>query len=114
ATLEKSSGGGSVGGVEGEGSATAGGSAPVAGETPPAASVDGEDSPAADGLAEKGASHNSLEALIERLARMIRLEIVEPARALPMLSCEDYRVVEAYGQVYRVEKAEPVSRRIDA
>ena len=94
----------------------------MAGETPPAASVDGEDSPAADGQAEKGAStnsleakgaeSNSLEALVSRLARMIRLEIVEPARALPMLSCDDYRVVEAYGQVYRVEKAEPVARRV--
>src|SRR5207248_2335625 len=58
--------GGGVGGVEGGGRATAVGSALVAGETPPAASVDGEDSPAADGQAEKGASHNSLEALIER------------------------------------------------
>src|SRR5207249_2017670 len=32
----------------------------------------------------------------------------------PMLSCEDYRVVEAYGQCYRVEKTEPVSKRGDA
>ena len=47
--------GGSVGG-EGE-EATAAGSALVAGETPPAASVDGEDSPAADGQAEKGGEH---------------------------------------------------------
>ncbi|HEY7117739.1 MAG TPA: phage portal protein [Tepidisphaeraceae bacterium] len=45
------------------------------------------------------------DALIERAARMIRLEIVEPARALPLLSCEDYRVVEGYGQVWEVEKA---------
>src|SRR5207253_7803864 len=80
--------GGSVGNGE---DATAAGSALVAGETSPAASVDGEDSPAADGQAEKGASHNSFEALVERLARMIRLEIVEPARALPMLSQDDYR-----------------------
>ena len=36
------------------------------------------------------------------------------ARALPMLSCDDYRVVEAYGQVYRLEKSEPVARRVDA
>jgi len=105
-----SGGGGSVG----EGSATAVGSALVAGETSPAASADGEDSPAADDQAEKGASHNSLEALVERLARMIRLEIVEPARALPILSCDDYRVVEAYGQCYRVQKTEPISRRHDA
>jgi hypothetical protein len=44
----------------------------------------------------------------------IRLEIVEPARALPMLSCDDYRVVEAYGQCYRVEKTETISKRVDA
>ncbi|HEV8292481.1 MAG TPA: phage portal protein, partial [Tepidisphaeraceae bacterium] len=107
-------GGGSVGGGEGEGSATAAGSALVAGETSPAARTDGEDSPAADDQAEKGAGYNSLEALVGRLARMIRLEIVEPARALPILSCDDYRVVEAYGQCYRMEKSEPSSRRTDA
>jgi hypothetical protein len=42
---------------------------------------------------------------LQRVARMIRLEIVEPARALPLLSCEDYRVVEAYGQVWERQKA---------
>ena len=46
------------------------------------------------------------DALLQRVARMIRLEIVEPARALPLLSCEDYRVVEAYGQVWEIQKAE--------
>jgi hypothetical protein len=40
---------------------------------------------------------------VQRVARMIRLEIVEPARALPLLACEDYRVVEAYGQVWEKE-----------
>ncbi len=48
------------------------------------------------------------DALLQRVARMIRLEIVEPARALPLLSCEDYRIVEAYGQVWEREKGSGV------
>ena len=45
-------------------------------------------------------------------AQRIRLEIVEPARALPILSSNDYRCVEAYAQVYRIEKraADPVAQ----
>jgi hypothetical protein len=50
-----------------------------------------------------GASTPSREAL-SRLARRVRLEIVEPARALPLLSQNDYRNVEAYAQVYRIDK----------
>ncbi|MGB7159666.1 MAG: phage portal protein [Tepidisphaeraceae bacterium] len=37
-------------------------------------------------------------AQLARLAGMVRLEVVEPARALPFLSSDDYRVVEAYAQ----------------
>jgi len=37
-----------------------------------------------------------------RIARCIRLEIVEPARALPLLDPADYRIVRAYAQVYRI------------
>ena len=43
---------------------------------------------------------DATDALLQRVARMIRLEIVEPARALPLLSHEDWRVIEAYGHVY--------------
>ena len=43
---------------------------------------------------------DSRRAQLARIARMIRLEVVEPARALPFLSADDYRVVEAYGQVW--------------
>ena len=50
-----------------------------------------------------GASRSSLEALLS-LACRIRLEIVEPARALPILSPTDYRCVEAYAQVYRIAR----------
>ncbi|HLL87686.1 MAG TPA: phage portal protein [Tepidisphaeraceae bacterium] len=42
--------------------------------------------------------------VLPRLARMIRLEVVEPARALPVLSPHDYRQVDAYAQVYRVHR----------
>jgi hypothetical protein len=48
-------------------------------------------------------ANNGEDALLRRVARMIRLEIVEPARALPLLSVEDYRVVEGYGQVWERE-----------
>jgi hypothetical protein len=44
------------------------------------------------------------DALLQRVAQMIRFEIVEPARALPLLSCEDYRIVQAYGQVWEREE----------
>jgi Phage portal protein, SPP1 Gp6-like len=50
-----------------------------------------------------GASNISREAL-GSLARRIRLEIVEPARALPLLSAGDYRCVKGYAQVYQVER----------
>ncbi len=50
-------------------------------------------------------ANNGEDALLRRVARMIRLEIVEPARALPLLSAEDYRVVEGYGQVWEREWA---------
>ena len=50
------------------------------------------------------ASPETLEHELERLARMVTLEIVEPARALPFLCAEDWRRVTAYGQVWEVEK----------
>ena len=68
---------------------------------PAHAAEPGSPQPASDS-AEPGARRHSLEALIQRLARMIRLEIVEPTRALPFLSREDYREVDAYGQVYEL------------
>jgi hypothetical protein len=48
---------------------------------------------------------------LQRLARCIRLEIVEPARALPFLSSIDCRVVEAYAQVYRVSRTSKSQRK---
>lgn len=49
--------------------------------------------------AEKGGDFAN-DALLQRIARTIRLEIVEPARALPLLCPNDYRAVEAYAQVW--------------
>lgn len=70
----------------------------------------GEESAAGEGEApaghviqrNPGSSHPSLNARLQRVARMVRLEIVEPARALPFVSAEDWRTLEAYGQVYEV------------
>jgi hypothetical protein len=42
---------------------------------------------------------------LSRLARMVRLEIVEPARALPFLSPGDYRIIEAYGQCFEIPRS---------
>src|SRR5205814_4628602 len=55
---------------------------------PAAGSASGEDASSAESPA--GASQNSLQAL-SSLARRVRLEIVEPARALPILSPEACR-----------------------
>jgi len=72
---------------------------------PPTEETVGGASPiAASDLAGTGARKDSLEALIQRIARMIRLEIVEPTRALPVLAQEDYRIVNAYGQVYEAKR----------
>jgi hypothetical protein len=68
-------------------------SAPVADERP---QIDGT-SPTRD------ATDVSPEAL-ERLARFVRLEIVEPARALPFLCNEDWRVIDTYGQAWEVHR----------
>jgi hypothetical protein len=41
---------------------------------------------------------------------MVRLEIVEPARALPFVSSQDWRKLEAYGQVYEERSQRPEDR----
>ncbi len=66
-------------------------------------------SPSTDNLPDTGASTNSPDA-IDRIARFVRLEIVEPARALPLLSPLDYRLIEGYAQVYEITRTVPVSR----
>lgn len=81
------------------------GPASAAEETPPAAAP--SHAAAMQGSAEPantGASTTSRDSALERIARMIRLEIVEPARALPFLAAEDWRVVEAYGQCWEIER----------
>ncbi len=56
--------------------------------------------PPADELTRTPAASDapSHAAQLARLAAMVRLEVVEPARALPFLSSADYRMVEAYAQ----------------
>lgn len=74
------------------------GSAP----TPQAGSGPSE-RPAEGGLDDQtdaGAANWPPDAAIARIARRIRLEIVEPARALPFLDGRDWRRVAAYAQVY--------------
>lgn len=58
---------------------------------------------------EPGASHDHSPEALVRLARRIRLEIVEPARALPVVSDHDWQTVEAHGQVYNVRPSPPAS-----
>ncbi len=55
-----------------------------------------------------GASMSSHDDALARIARTVRLEIVEPARALPILCATDWRVVDAYVQVYRVPRESSV------
>ncbi len=57
----------------------------------------------ADASPAAGASHPSPGA-IERLARMVRFEIVEPARSLPLLDPHDCRCASAFATVYQVER----------
>jgi hypothetical protein len=54
----------------------------------------------------------SPSAPLARIARAIRLEIVEPARALPVLSDTDWRDVRAYVQVYQVPRKPASTSRV--
>jgi len=47
------------------------------------------------------------DATLQRLARFIRVEVVEPTRALPLLSPRDYRSVEAFVQVSTLASPTP-------
>lgn len=67
--------------------------------------------PSVSDPADTGASTRSLDDALQRLARCIRFEIVEPARALPLLCPDDYRQVVAYGQVYERPNPDARTRR---
>jgi hypothetical protein len=56
-------------------------------------------------------THPLSDALLPRIAQAIRLEIVEPARALPLLSQTDWTDVAAYVQVYKIRKSPQTSQR---
>lgn len=62
------------------------------------------DRPILDESTDTGASHPSPGDL-DRLARQVRLEIVEPPRALPVLAGEDWRRIVGYAQVYRMYRS---------
>jgi hypothetical protein len=49
-------------------------------------------------------SETALASALQRMARMIRFEIVEPARALPLLDPSDCRCASAFATVYQIEK----------
>ncbi len=71
--------------------------------------------PHLDEQAGTGASHlPSPDAHVVRIARTIRLEVIEPARALPVLSDVDWRQVQTYVQVYQVPARQSVRRRAEA
>ncbi len=53
----------------------------------------------------------SLDPALERIARMVRLEIVEPARAVPILSPRDWREVIGYVQHYELPRPRVAPRR---
>jgi hypothetical protein len=57
-----------------------------------------------DDLTETGADNPPQTDAIERLARMIRLEIVEPARALPLMSPRDRECLDAYAQTWELDE----------
>jgi hypothetical protein len=77
-------------------------SAPEAGPRALRATCNG--SPLDDPSSHPGASKSSRDAALERIARMVRLEIIEPARALPLLSPTDWKTVDAYVQVCQVPR----------
>ncbi|MDB5326467.1 MAG: Phage portal protein Gp6-like, partial [Phycisphaerales bacterium] len=75
------------------------GPAPAADATPADAAGD-------DLSPQPGATIPSPET-ITRLARMVRFEIVDPTRALPLLEPEDCRCVEAFATVYQLDRITP-------
>jgi hypothetical protein len=56
-------------------------------------------------------------ALVERLAGRVRIEVVDPARGVPILADHDHRVVEAFAQAFRLPRrdvtAPDVNARVD-
>jgi hypothetical protein len=64
-----------------------------------------ESAPKQDESGDRGLKiDSSSDALLPRIASTVRLEVVEPARALPLLSSMDWKKVCAYVQVYQVRR----------
>lgn len=105
ATVGPDGDGSSEGGAEREAGASA--QAESASEKESRAAVGGGSDSVLVSPTPRAASSPSQQA--ESLARMVRLEIVEPARALPFLCPKDYRNVLAYGQVSETVRGERAS-----
>src|SRR5688572_18984468 len=104
----------------GPGESSAGSHTPRAGSAPVPAGDDADRRPAPEAACPRppvdrtasshpGASIYSPDDALARIARTVRLEIVEPARALPILCPTDWRAVDAYVQVYRVPRENSVA-----
>jgi hypothetical protein len=84
------------------------GSGEVRGSSP----SDGESAPSNSSSTDPGAGNlPPQDANLTRIARCIRLEVVEPARALPVLSDFDWTSVQAYVQVHRVPRRKDSPRK---
>lgn len=58
-----------------------------------------------------GSAASCDDSALAAVARRVRIELVEPARALPLLHAEDWRDVRAYAQVCTVTRPAPQPRR---
>lgn len=88
----------------------AGPSARPAAASPRAFPPQGKSALCLDDSSTTGTTNPSREALLQRLSRMVYLEIVEPARALPVLNPADSRTLLAYAHIHRLP-ARALSRR---
>jgi hypothetical protein len=95
-----------------EGGAATGGGETVKGETSTGGGKASTENTAPGKLSQidTGARNTSRDDALERIARLVRFEMVEPARALPLLDAMDWRKVTGYVQVYEL----PSASRIDA
>lgn len=72
----------------------------------PAADASPADATGDETETDPGASHAYSPETISRLARLVRFEIVDPTRALPLLEPDDVRRVHAFATVYQIDRAD--------
>lgn len=74
---------------------------------------DGKHAPADENSSDPGAGNTTPhDADLARIARLIRLEVVEPARALPILSQSNWKDVTAYVQAHRAPRPMDAPRSV--